>query len=361
MDNEIFMGLFVLEMANNHLGSVERGKRIIHQYSKIMHENNIRGAIKLQFRDVDNFIHPDFNHNDDIRYIKKTRSTKLSINEYKELIDYSLASGFIPMATPFDENSAVLCEDFGLPIIKIASSCINDWPLIESIAKINKPVIVSCGGASLEDIDTIVHYFEERNIPLAINHCVSIYPSEDHELELNQIDFLKMRYPNHVIGFSTHEYHDWSTSMFIAYAKGARTFERHIDIDDGEVVSPYCSLPQQIDMWFKSYNKAVMMCGVEGNQLRKLPEKEIRYLDNLVRGIYARHDLVAGQILTSHDFYAAIPLLAGQISCREIRQNHILQTAVKKDQAILLDHLQGMEDSLIREMISDRGLKLCSK
>ena len=65
---------------------------------------------------------------------------------------------------------------------------------------------------------------------------------------MNQIDFLRDRYPDHVIGFSTHEYHDWTSSMLIAYAKGARTFERHIDIErDGVTVSPYCSLPTQVD------------------------------------------------------------------------------------------------------------------
>src|SRR5439155_13469550 len=94
-----------------------------------------------------------------------------------------------------------------------------------------KPVIVSTGGSSLKDIDDMVTFFANRSIPLAVNHCVSIYPSEDSELELNQIDFLRDRYPENVIGFSTHEYHDWDHSILISYAKGARTFERHIDVD----------------------------------------------------------------------------------------------------------------------------------
>ena len=83
----------------------------------------------------------------------------------------------------------------------------------------------------MKDLDDLVTFFHNRNIPLAINHCVSIYPSEDRELEMNQIEFLRDRYPSHTIGFSTHEYSDWTSSMLIAYAKGARTFERHIDIE----------------------------------------------------------------------------------------------------------------------------------
>ncbi|MFM6407690.1 MAG: N-acetylneuraminate synthase family protein, partial [Microcystis sp.] len=160
-----------------------------------------------------------------------------------------------------------------IPIIKIASSDLNDWFLIEKIADTRKPVIVSTGGSSLKDIDDLVIFFENRNVPLAINHCVSLYPSEDSELEMNQIDYLKNRYPNHVIGFSTHEYTDWTSSMLIAYAKGARTFERHIDIEmDGVPVSPYCSLPEQVDIWFKAFQKAKEMCGAPGSQKRMPPE-----------------------------------------------------------------------------------------
>ena len=92
-------------------------------------------------------------------------------------------------------TSVDLCVNLGIQIIKLASSDLNDWFLIEKIAKTRKPVIASTGGSSLKDIDDLVTFFENRNIPLAINHCVSLYPTEDSELELNQIDFLRNRYP----------------------------------------------------------------------------------------------------------------------------------------------------------------------
>ena len=131
--------------------------------------------------------------------------------------------GCMTSATPFDEKSVELCVELGVQILKLASSDLNDWFLIEKIASTRKPVIASTGGSSLKDMDDLVTFFENRNIPLGLNHCVSIYPSENHELEMNQIDFLQARYPNHTIGFSTHEHRDWETSMLIAYAKGART------------------------------------------------------------------------------------------------------------------------------------------
>lgn len=357
---DIFNELFVLELANNHLGSLERGLKIITAYGQVVRFNNIRAAIKLQIRDVDNFVHKDFRHRSDIRYIKKTMDTQMPDEAYAELVRAIRQASCMTVATPFDERSVDLCCELGIQIIKIASSDLNDWMLIEKIAKAKKPVIVSTGGSSLKDIDDLVRFFDNRHIPLAINHCVSLYPSEDHELELNQIDFLRNRYPDHVIGFSTHEYHDWTSSMMIAYAKGARTFERHVDIDgDGTKVSPYCSLPDQIDEWFKAFHKAKAMCGAPGTQRRLPPRREIEYLDALVRGVYAKRDLPEGHILSDDDVYLAIPLQRGQISCRELMRGEVLLQAVKQDEPIMIDVIDSPYASIpsLKAIIYGRGLE----
>lgn len=361
--NQIFEDLFVLEMANNHWGSVERGLKIIEQFSQVVRFNNVKAAIKLQFRDVDNFVHQNFRDRTDIRYIKKTIDTKLTKEEYRTLTKAIKDSGCIPMSTPFDEKSVDLCEEFNLPLIKIASSDLNDWPLIERIAKTKKPVIVSTGGASIKDMDDFVQFFENRNIPLAINHCVSIYPANDNELEINQLDFLKERYPNLIIGYSTHEYTDWNNSIMIAYAKGARTFERHIDIEDGGIpVSPYCSLPENIDIWFKAYNKAKEMCGAPGTAKRNPPDKEIKYLDALVRGVYAKRNLPTGYVLNhdsfENDFYMAIPLQKGQLSCREIKNGEVLQKDISEHSAIMIDDIDSPYAKIesLKKMIYSRGI-----
>jgi N-acetylneuraminate synthase len=358
-DNSIFDELFVLELANNHLGSVERGLKIISDYSKIVRFNNVRAAIKLQFRDVDNFIHKDYRNREDVRYIKKTLATKLSDEDYAILVNAIRKSGCIPTASAFDEKSVDLCVKLNLPIIKMASSDINDWILIEKIAGTRRPVVASTGGSSLKDMDDLVSFFEKRNIPLALNHCVSIYPSEDAELELNQIDFLKKRYPNHVIGFSSHEYHDWTSTMLISYAKGVRTWERHIDIEMDEVpVSLYCSLPHQIDQWFKAFHKAREICGNSQDVKRVPPPKEIKYLDELVRGVYAKYDLPKGHVLSDKDIFLAIPLLKGQISCRELMTDEVLIKPCKKDQPIFIDMIESpyAYNEVLKSHIYERGI-----
>jgi N-acetylneuraminate synthase len=343
IDKDIFEDLFVLEMANNHLGSLERGLKIVSEFAQVVRFNNVRATIKLQFRDVDSFVHKDFVDRKDLRYIKKTLETRLADEDLATLV----------------RRSVDLCVELGIPIIKLASSDLNDWVLIEKIAKTKKPVVVSTGGSSLKDVDDIVTFFANRNIPLGINHCVSLYPTEDSELELNQIDFLCKRYPENTIGFSTHEYSNWSNSMLIAYAKGARMFERHIDIQtEGMKVSPYCSLPHQADEWFRAFHKAKEMCGAPGTQKRMPPKKETEYLDALVRGVYAKTDLAEGHCLMDDDVYLAIPLQKGQLSCRELMRGEMLLKRVEKDAPIKIDDIESPYSQIpsLKKTIYQRGL-----
>jgi len=356
--NQIFENLFILELANNHWGSVDRGKKIIREFSKIVKKNNIKAAIKLQFRDVDNFIHSDFKNSGKdedlnslpkkIRYIQKTSKTKLSYKEFEILIDYIKKHDCIPMATPFDEQSVDWCVQMNLPLIKIASSDINDWFLLKKIASTRKPVIISTGGANDKQIDDIIEFFSNRKIPVCINHCVSKYPSEDDELELNQIDYLRKKYPNNIIGFSTHEYHDWQSSMYISYAKGARSWERHIDIPypenhEQKEVSPYCSLPHQIDLWFQAFNHANIMCGNTNGTRRIIDDKESQYLYSLYRGLYANKDIEEGNQIKITDLYSAIPWQKeiGHISSREFTENDaIAKKSIKKNSPILKEDIK---------------------
>ena len=85
IDKDIFEDLFVLEIANNHLGSVERGLKIVGEFAQVVRFNNVRATMKLQFRDVEQFVHRDFRDRDD-RYIQKTLSTRLTDEEYAALV-----------------------------------------------------------------------------------------------------------------------------------------------------------------------------------------------------------------------------------------------------------------------------------
>lgn len=359
MNNSIFENLFVLELANNHWGSLNRAKQIVKEFAQVVKQNKVKVAIKLQFRDMSNFIHKGFKQEGEgvelaslpkrSRYIQKTSKTKLSYSEMQKLVEYIKHNDCIPMATPFDEKSVDWCVDMKFPIIKVASSDINDWILLDKIASTKIPVILSTGGANDKQIDDVVRFFYNRNIQIAINHCVSKYPSEDTELELNQIDYLRYKYPNIVVGLSTHEYGDWHSSMLISYAKGVRLWERHIDIPypighEQKEVSNYCSLPHQIDEWFKAYHKAVVMCGTSLLSRRVIDDKESNYLEALYRGFYMKHDKPKGSKIRLDDLYSAIPYQKeiGQFTSRSIMVvDSILVADIKKDAPLTIGDLQN--------------------
>ena len=100
------------------------------------------------------------------------------------------------------------------------------------------------------------------------------------------------------------------------------------------------------------------MCGPPGTQKRLPPQKEIEYLDALVRGVYAKHDLPAGHQLRDEDVYLAIPLQQGQISCRELMRGENILKPVEKDQPIMIDAIDSPYAKIpsLTELIYHRGL-----
>ena len=357
MKHEIFDDLFVLELANNHWGDVRRGLQIIKEYAALVHKYDIKAAIKLQFRDADTLIHKGYKGRTDIRYIHRTEARILSKKAYRHMVDEIRVQNMITMTTPFDEESVNFSEELNIDIIKIASFDLNDWPLVFKVLEKRRPTIVSIGGTKIEDIDTIVRLFNEAKVPLAINQCVSIYPSEPHDMELNQIDLLAKRYPDNVIGLSSHEYKDYVTSLAIAYGKGARTYERHIDIPHPTNMSPYNMLPEQCEIWFKTFRSIKEMCGAPGDKLRAPTQKEIDYINEHVRGLFARTDLKRGLPISQDHFYMAVPVHQSQLSCRELMSGGKLKRDIAQDAPLMLEDVEAeyLQDQKLVEEIRNRG------
>jgi len=186
--------LFIFEMANNHQGNVEHGLRIIREFKEVSKNFDFNFAFKLQYRNLDTFIHPEFKNNKDFKFVKRFSDTRLKEEEFKILRDELDRLNFISICTPFDEESVDLIEKHKYHIIKIGSCSFNDWPLLERIVKTDKPVIASTAGIELEDIDRVVNFFKNRNREISLMHCVAEYPTKPGNLQLNQIDLLDLTY-----------------------------------------------------------------------------------------------------------------------------------------------------------------------
>lgn len=316
--DNIFHNLFIFEIANNHMGSVEYGIKIIREIYKVSKNSNFNFGFKLQYRHLDTFIHPDFKGRTDIKYVKRFQDTRLSEDQLKKLKDEITNLGFISICTPFDEYSVDLIEKYDFDVIKIGSCSFTDWPLLERVVKTDKPIIVSTAGASLEDVDKVVSFFEHRAKTFALMHCVAEYPTPDENLQLNQIDLLKSRYSRVCIGYSTHENPDNFDSIKIAIAKGASIFEKHVGLKSEKFsLNDYSAVPEQVSCWLKSAKEAFKMCGVD----RKRPaftEKEKVSLKALRRGVFAKRKIRKGERIDLSDTFLAIPTTKKQITANDM-------------------------------------------
>lgn len=338
-----FNDLFVFDLANNHQGQVEHGLQVIREIGRVVQANGVRGALKFQFRQLDTFIHPDHVKDTTNSHIPRFLSTRLTQADFDVLTEEVRRCGLITMCTPFDEDSVDVIAEKGIEVVKVASCSATDWPLLEKIADCNKPVIFSTGGLTLKEIDDLVSFFDHRRIHFAVMHCVSIYPTPDDKLELNQIGMLRRRYPDKVIGFSTHERPDELMPVCVAVAQGARILERHVGLETDTIkLNAYSSTPAQIDAWIKAAQAAQAMVGAD-TRLPALPE-EIAALNSLKRGVYARRPLKKGTPLERSDIYFAMPCAGGQLASGNWKGGIIAAEDFDKDQALLLTGLRVPHD-----------------
>ena len=317
--------LFTLEMANNHMGDIEHGIQVIKEFGKVCQKYPFSFAFKLQYRQLDSFIHPDMQGRDDVPYIKRFSETRLTRKEHDLLIEEIRKQGFLTMSTPFDEESVDIIESQDLDIIKIPSCSFGDWPLLERISQTNKPIIASTAGAPTEVIDQVISFLKHRKKEFAILHCVGEYPTPDENMHISQIDFLKNRYPDVRIGFSTHE--DTSNTDFIkmAVSKGATIFEKHVAVQTEKYgINKYSATPEQVDLWLEAALYAKKVCG---EAVLRLPInlKEAQSLQSLRRGVFAKDNLKQGDFLTNDNVFFAFPPQEGQYTANDWSKYFLFQ------------------------------------
>lgn len=329
--SKYFDKLFILEMANNHDGSVEKAITIINEAKNICEpykQHGFQFAIKLQYRDLNTFIHPECKGNHDYKFVKRFEETQISFSSFKDIKDHIVKSGFISICTPFDENSVDKVIEHDFDIIKIASCSFTDWPLLEEIVKHDKPIIASCGAAELEDIDNVVSFMEHRNKEFALLHCVPEYPTENINLQLWQLAFLRERYKGIPIGYSQH-------NTDALYLSSSKITEFHVKLNhEGNNYS----LPIEELYHYLDKTLATMIMGGEENKRYKIPQSQKDTIRSLQRGVYAKRPLSRNEILSNDNIYFAMPvqdenhLTSGDIS--KYKEHSLVCDVFKKDAPI---------------------------
>ncbi|GHT95175.1 hypothetical protein AGMMS49545_17680 [Betaproteobacteria bacterium] len=309
--------LFIFEMANNHMGDTAHGIAIIRaMQAACAGFDEFEFAFKLQYRDLDTFIHASFKGRDDVKYVKRFEETRLSHEQFAALLDAMRECGFKTACTPFDEKSVDLIEAQGIDILKIASCSFTDWPLLERIARADKPIVASTAGATQEEVDNVVSFFLHRAKSLTLMHCVAEYPTPPENLHIARVGALLQRYPEARVGFSTHEPPQATEPVMLALARGATVFEKHVGLPTQKyALNAYSASPDQVRQWLEAARRAQTLLGHE--TWPAATQAETDSLKSLSRGVFLTRDIAAGDIIEDHAVCFAFPPAPGQVTANQ--------------------------------------------
>jgi N-acetylneuraminate synthase len=162
-----------------------------------------------------------------ITYLEYRHKIEFQENQYQEIERHCKEKGIPWLVSVWDEPSVDFMEKFDTPAYKIPSAALTDHHLLNFVRKTGKPMIISTGMSTLEQIHKSVQNIGSGN--LAIMHCTSTYPCEPEELNLKMVQTLQREFPTNPIGYSGHEV--GLVPSAIAVALGACMVERHLTLD----------------------------------------------------------------------------------------------------------------------------------
>jgi N-acetylneuraminate synthase/sialic acid synthase len=225
-------GCYVIaEVGHNHQGSVKTCMELF----KSAKDAGVQ-AVKLQKREnrllytKAMYNRPYDNENSyGATYGAHREALEFGASEYRDLQQYCRELGVDFFATAFDFESADFLETIGVPAFKIASGDLKNTPLLEHVARMGKPMVLSTGGGSLDDVKRAFDAVLPINPQLSILQCTAGYPAAWDELNLAVISTYRAMFPDVVIGFSSH---DNGIAMAVAaYVLGARIIEKHFTLN----------------------------------------------------------------------------------------------------------------------------------
>jgi sialic acid synthase len=300
----------IAEIGHNHQGSVEQAKAMV-TVAKDCGAN----AVKLQKRSNRTLYTREFferpydnEFSFGATYGEHREALELERADYVELQRYARELGITFFATPFDVESADFLAELDMPAYKFASADLVNTPLLRHVASFGKPMLLSTGGASLEDVDRAVEAVRPINEEIAVLQCTAAYPCETEDLNLQVITALRDRYPNCVIGLSDHQ--NGISMALVAYMLGARVIEKHFTLNHAwkGTDHAFSLMPEGLRKLVRDLRRVPAALG-DGVK-RPLPV-EAKPLEKMGKKLVAARDLGDGHVLTSADVAIKSPADGG--------------------------------------------------
>jgi len=329
---KIQKGTFIIaELGKNFIQTKE--ERSVAEYlenaKKLVDEAVVAGAdaVKFQNHNVEdeqlniNITAPHFSGSD--RYSWVTRNTKATPVQdfWKPLKEYCDKKGIIFFSTPMSRGAAqILNKEVGVDLWKIASGDILDFPMLDYMRNSGKPIIISSGQSTLEEVEKAVAFLRKKNNRVALLHCVSKYPCPPEDLHLGTIQFFKEKF-DLPIGFSDHSVGDLTPDL-VAVAAGAKIVEKHFSLSrdlwgsDHKVSMTPLELKELVagvrELEQNPKKRAEILAGDFAKRALKEKSKvmlddEAKFRPVFRKSLMAGRDIPAGTLVTADMVYAMRP------------------------------------------------------
>jgi len=279
---------FIAEAGSNHNGSLEHAKQLASAAAEA-------GADAVKFQ---NFI-PGELISGSTEEIENLRELALSRDEMEKLKEHVQSLDIALLSTPFDQTSATLLDELGLPAIKIGSGDLNNYPLLEHVAAFGHPMIVSTGMATVEEIETAEKRIRAANseVDLAFLHCVSAYPTVIEDLNLRMMADIDAHVEGPV-GFSDHSIAIETPGL--AVAMGATIIEKHFTLSRRLPV-PDAEVSLEPDELSRAVETARNAAKAKGDSDKRPIDAELDNQRDFRKSVHATTEIAADSIISKED------------------------------------------------------------
>lgn len=321
----------IAEIGINHNGSIDIAKQLID-------EAVLSGAdaVKFQKRHLDQIYKNDFLLNPNLEsqgfeiLLDVLKNVEFDHLQYQEIIDYCKSKNILFLCTAWDKKSVDFLENFDIPAYKIASADLTNLPLIKYICETKKPILISTGMSSLDEIKKSVDFLKSLDANFILLHSNSTYPAPIENLNLSLIKFYEETFEI-PIGYSGHEYSIIPSIM--AYNLGAVVIERHITLDKNMEGLDHSASLNPAD--FNFLVKSIRECEKSfGKPIKKISRGETLQREILGKSILVSENIENGEIFSEKNLEIKGPAkgispqfyydLLGKQAKRKINQGEFL-------------------------------------
>jgi len=291
----------IAEGADAHYGDLNRAKLMIREAKRAG-----VSAIKFQHHIPDAEMLPEIPMSGNMKepLYEFLKRNALKIDQHVELAEFCSEIGIDYLCTPFSLEAAVELEEHINPFAyKIGSGELLDHPTILKIMEFKKPMIISTGMATKEEIDSTYNLFKDYKYGLVLMNCTSAYPPKPEDIHLKFILEMKTRYPLAVIGHSDHT--DGIETIIAAFTLGARVLEKHVTISH-ELTGP----DDTVSIDFETLAKLQVILDNLGTSLaaeKEIHESEWEIRSWAHRSLVYLKDLPAGHAIQEEDIWGKRP------------------------------------------------------